>query len=123
MTNTLNVELTALAIKDLKKLSTIEDEIIIELKVLKTKPHAGHALSQNLQGVRALEFSIKGSGEYRAAYVVQEAEMKITIFMIGTHENFYETAAKRVKSLKPLIKLAKEENRVKQQSKKNSTKH
>ena len=107
------VELTALAVKDLKRLSTIEEEITGHLWELKTNPEKGHGLSQNLQGVRALEFSIKGSGDYRAAYVVQEEEQKVTVFLVGPHENFYDEAARRVKLLKNLLKKVREANREK----------
>ncbi len=107
------VELTALAVKDLKRLSTIEEEITGYLRELKTDPEKGHGLTQNLQGVRSLEFSIKGSGDYRAAYVVQEDERKVTVFLIGPHENFYDEAGRRVKTLKDLLKKVREANREK----------
>ena len=112
------VELTALAVKDLKGLSTIEEEICGHLRELRTEPAKGHALSQNLQGVRALEFTIKGSGDYRAAYVAQEEERKVTVFLVGPHENFYDEAAHRVKLMKSLLKKVREANREKSRKKK-----
>lgn len=111
------VELTALAVKDLKKLSMIEEKITGHLRELKTDPKKGHGLSQNLQGVQSLEFSIKGSGDYRAAYVIQEEERKVTVFLIGPHENFYDEAARRVKLLKGLLKKVREANREKSRKK------
>lgn len=107
------VELTTLAAKDLKGLPKIEDEVLVHLRELRTNPKKGHGLVQNLQGARALEFTIKGSGEYRAAYVFQEEEEKVTIFLIGPHENFYEEAGRRVKLLKSLFKKIREKNREK----------
>lgn len=112
------VELTALAVKDLKKLSAIEDEILEHLRELRIDPEKGHALSQNLQGVRSLEFSIKGSKEYRAAYVVQEEERKVTVFLVGPHENFYDEAAHRVKLMKALLKKVRKANQEKGRKKK-----
>lgn len=112
------IELTGPAAKDLKALSNVENEIITHLKTLASEPEEGHCLSQNLQGIRSLEFSIKGSGEYRAAYVVQMDVFKVTVFLIGTHENFYDKAAKRVKSLKSLVEKARNENKIKNLPKK-----
>ncbi|MBF0405984.1 MAG: hypothetical protein HQM10_01415 [Candidatus Riflebacteria bacterium] len=67
MTGLFVIELTGPAVKDLKALLNVENEIITHLKKLASVPEKGHCLSQNLQGIRALELSIKGSGEYRVA--------------------------------------------------------
>ncbi len=114
------VELTVLAVKDLKTLSTIEEEISGHLRELRTNPEKGHGLSQNLQGVRALEFLIKGSGDYRAAYVIQEEARKVTVFLVGPRENFYDEAARRVKLLTSLLKKVRAANREKSRKKKDS---
>ena len=111
MTETYVVEITRLAAKDLKKLSAVEKQIIDELRKLQTDPKKGHTLSQNLQGVRSLEFSIKGSGEYRAVYLIREEERRITVFLIATHANVYEEAARRMKLIKDLVKKVREKNR------------
>ncbi len=111
------VELTGSAVRDLKRLETIEDEITDHLRELKVDPEKGHELTQNLQGVRSLEFSIKGSGEYRAAYVFQEEERTVTVFFIGTHENFYDQAARRMKLIKAQVQKARETGRRKAQKK------
>ena len=111
------VELTSQAVKDLKRLSRIEDEILEHLGELKENHAKGHGLAQNLQGARSLEFNIKGSGAYRAAYVVQEDEQKVTVFLIGTHENFYDEAGRRVKLIKSLMNKARETSREKSRKK------
>jgi len=46
-----------------------------------------------------LEFSLKGVA-YRAAYIVQEDEKACLVFMVGSHEGFYQKAARRAKALK-----------------------
>lgn len=111
------VELTTLAVKDLKRLSMIEEEITGHLRELRDDPKKGHGLSQNLQGALSLEFSVKGSGDYRAAYVIQEKERKVTVFLVGPHENFYDEAARRVKLMKGLLKKVREANREKSRKK------
>lgn len=62
------VELTKAAERDLKALWKISEEVLEHLRVLKREPEKGHLLSGSLQGVRSLEFALKGSGQYRAAY-------------------------------------------------------
>ena len=59
------VELTKAAERDLKALWKVSEEIVEHLRVLKREPEKGHLLSGSLQGVRALEFALKGSGQYR----------------------------------------------------------
>lgn len=112
------VELTSLAAKDLKRLSKVEDIILGHLRSLKTNPEKGHSLIQNLQGALALDFTIKGSGQYRAAYVVQEEEQKVTVFLVGPHENFYDEAAHRVKLIKALLNKARAARQKKSEPKK-----
>ncbi|HOY65236.1 MAG TPA: type II toxin-antitoxin system RelE/ParE family toxin [Candidatus Ozemobacteraceae bacterium] len=111
------VELTSQAAKDLKRLSRIEDEILEHLRKLQEDHEKGHALTQNLQGARALEFSVKGSGAYRAAYIVQEDAEKVTVFLIGAHENFYAEAGRRAKLIKSLMNKARVTSREKSRKK------
>lgn len=111
------VELTPPAQKDLKALWDVCEEVTKHLRALKTNPEKGHPLSGSLQGVRALEFGLKGSGQYRAAYLYFENEQKVTIFLIGSHENFYEEANHRAKTLKKLIKKVREDLREKSKKK------
>ena len=106
---TYTVELLSFAKKDLKGLWQIKDEIVRRLLELEKNPNKGHDLSGNLQGVKSLEFNIKGSGQYRAGYVVQENEKICSIVAIGTHENFYEFLSKRVKLIKSLLEKTRKE--------------
>ena len=103
------VELTKAAERDLKALWKISEEVIEHLRILKNNPNKGHPLSGSLQGVRSLEFSLKGSGQYRAAYFYIIKDHKVTIFMVGPHENFYKQAQKRAGLVKDLMAQAREE--------------
>lgn len=113
MKGTAVVELTPPAQRDLKALWEVSEKVTEHLRALKTNPEKGHPLSGSLQGVRALEFGLQGSGQYRAAYVYLENENKVTIFLVGSHENFYDEAHRRAKLLKGLIKKVREESREK----------
>lgn len=57
-------------------------------------------MAGSLRGARALEFNLKGSGAYRAVYVVLEDERVCLVFIIGPHENIYRTATRRYEALK-----------------------
>jgi mRNA-degrading endonuclease RelE of RelBE toxin-antitoxin system len=103
------VELTKAAQRDVKGFKKAAPQILDHLKILKTHPERGHLLSGSLQGVRSLEFSLKGSGQYRAAYFYIINVNKVTVFMIGTHENFYKKAQKRASLVKELMARATEE--------------
>ncbi|PKL42323.1 MAG: hypothetical protein CVV41_14370 [Candidatus Riflebacteria bacterium HGW-Riflebacteria-1] len=112
------VELTKLAERDLKALWKISSEVIEHLKILRNNPEKGHPLSGSLQGARSLEFSLKGSGQYRAVYVYIIKDSNVTVFMVGPHENFYKQAQKRAGLVKDLITQAREEQAKKPQKKK-----
>mgnify|MGYP001256912785 CR=1 FL=1 len=117
MNSEVAVELTKQAERDLKALWKISEEVIEHLKILKNDPEKGHPLTGSLQGARSLEFSSKGSGQYRAAYVYIIKDSKVTIFMVGPHENFYKQALKRVSLVKELMKKATEEQQKQSQKK------
>lgn len=90
------VELAAGVTKDLKKLRHASTEAALQLMKLETDPQCGHALVGDLQGYRALEFNLKGSGAYRAIYRIDEAERVVIVYMVGPHENFYIRAKRRI---------------------------
>lgn len=116
------VELTPPAQRDMKALWKVSKEITDELRVLKTNPQKGHSLSGSLQGVRALEFALQGSGLFRAAYLYFEKENKVTIFLVGPHENFYIEADRRAKLMKGLVDSVREEAREKSNKKSSTSK-
>ncbi len=102
-----DLRLTTSAQKDLDGLKELRPAVVDKLLVLKENPRAGHPLKQNLQGVWSLDFTIKGSGQFRAAYLVLESAVVCLVVAVGPHENFYDMVAKRAKQLKSLIKEAR----------------
>ncbi len=97
------VELLAAAQKDLKGLWQIREEIVAALLELEKVPDKGHDLRQDLQGILSLEFSIRGRGPFRAAYVMVEEDQTCSIMAIGPHQNFYELVRNRRKQVKTLL--------------------
>lgn len=98
-TDTYRVKLTKQALKDLKNYRGDARRVKEKLDVLKTDPLAGHSLAGTLSGTRSLEFSLKGSGQHRAIYIVRELTSSCVVFLIGPHENIYERAERRFKAL------------------------
>ena len=103
-----DLHLTTLAQKDLDGLKKIRAVVVQEVLALKGDPKKGHSLKQNLQGIRALDFTVKGSGQFRAAYIILEVDKDCLFVAIGPHENFYDLVARRAKQLKGLLKKIKE---------------
>jgi addiction module RelE/StbE family toxin len=94
------VQLTDQAQKDLKRLRPWTSQALLAIQKLEVDPYLGHTLTGSLRGARSLEFSLKGGGEYRAVYVVLENEQVCIVFIVGSHENIYDRAARRVEALK-----------------------
>src|SRR5688572_6449622 len=94
------VEFTAQAEKDLKRLRPWVAEATRAILVLESDPYRGHTLTGSLRGARSLEFSLKGGREYRAVYVVVEEELACIVFIVGPHENIYDKAERRVAVLR-----------------------
>lgn len=97
---TYNVELTSTADKELASLKPYVEEVVEIILVLEKEPNAGHSLKGNLHRFRALEFSLPGSGQYRAAYVIIEDKKTCVVFAIGPHEGFYDNVKLRAKAIK-----------------------
>ncbi len=95
-----DVHLTREADRDLRKLQQWSDEIEELLFGLGDDPYQGEVLAGSLRGVRSLHFSLKGSGAYRAAYVVLDEDEVVLIFMIASRENFYSEATRRFQTLR-----------------------
>jgi mRNA-degrading endonuclease RelE of RelBE toxin-antitoxin system len=94
------VDLTDGAKKDLKKLRQHREQIGEALERLETDPQAGHRLQGTLYRLRSLEFTVKGSGAFRAVYGVLETDAVCLVIIIGPHENLYERAQRRVEALR-----------------------
>jgi len=97
---TYRVELTNSAERDLKKLKGHQQTAALEaLGTLEIDPMRGHSLDGNLKGVRSLAFTVRGSGQFRAAYMIDDVDVVCIIFIVGPHQNFYRQAAKRLDNL------------------------
>ncbi len=94
------VQLTNAATKDLKKLRSHKDRIEEALGELETNPLAGHTLKGSLTGLRSLDFTVKGSGAFRAVYAVFDDDTVCLIVIVGPHENIYDVAERRVAMLR-----------------------
>lgn len=110
------VAFTRQAAKDLAKLRKRNpqayDRARKALGELEQDHEAGHTLSGTLSGCRSLEFSVKGSGAYRAAYVPVDADAVCVVFVVASHENVYDVAARRADRVlrDPLGALADDED-------------
>ena len=94
------VELTDGAKKDLKKLRQHRERIGEALGRLETNPLAGHPLQGTLNNLRALEFTVRGSGAFRAVYGVLDTDAVCLVVIVGPHENIYDRAERRVEALR-----------------------
>jgi mRNA-degrading endonuclease RelE of RelBE toxin-antitoxin system len=98
--NRYDVVLTRQAEKDLQDLRPWTAQATRAILQLETDPGLGHLLSGSLKGARALEFSLKGSGAFRAVYTVLNDTRICLIFIVGPHENIYTKAERRYEALK-----------------------
>lgn len=94
------VELTDGAKKDLKKLRQHREQIGEVLGLLEEIPTAGHLLKGTLNRLRSLEFTVKGSGAFRAVYGVLDTDAVCLVVLVGPHENIYDRAERRVEALR-----------------------
>lgn len=95
------VELSKTAQKDLKGLRHDLKRALSEISSLEDDPTKGHTLKGSLSGARALEFSLKGGGQYRAIYHLHDDGTIVVciVFMVGPHENIYRMAETRYEAL------------------------
>lgn len=96
MSDTYSLVLTAAAKKRLSRHKHAQAQILKELQALHSNPLVGHELSGQFRGYRSLKLYVKGSGEYRALYSVDEAASLIIVHWISTRENFYEEAERHL---------------------------
>lgn len=93
---------TTIAAKALKKLPPeVKAHLLTELQVLRTKPYTGASLKGRLRMLRSLHTRFKNT-DYRVAYRVRDAENAITIWYVGSRENFYRQLEKLpLKTVRP----------------------
>ncbi len=87
------MELLPAAQKDLASLRPWGARVLEVLAALETDPFKGDPLAGSLKGSRALKFNLRGSGAYRAAYVI--TSQTCVGYDIGTRENAYAEIARR----------------------------
>lgn len=97
------IRLTRLAEKDLVKLKKRNrlayDRATEAISRLQENPLAGHALSGDLADCRALDFTAKGSGQYRVVYTVIDFQAVCVVFYVSTRENAYVEVARRARQV------------------------
>ena len=98
--NRFDVQLTREAEKDLRRLQAHTGRVTRAILKLEDDPFLGHPLTGSLKGTRALEFSLPGSGVYRAVYMVIDATRVCLVLIVGPHENIYDRAERRVNALR-----------------------
>lgn len=99
-TRRFDVQLTREAEKDLKRLRPHTERVTRAIFALENDHTLGHVLSGSLKGARSLEFSLPGSGEYRAVYIAEDENQVCLIFIVGPHEDIYDRVERRIKALK-----------------------
>jgi mRNA-degrading endonuclease RelE of RelBE toxin-antitoxin system len=92
------VELVRDAEKDLKNLRPWTAQATQQLLRLEDDPLAGHPLTGILRGTRALEFTLKGGGAYRAVYTVLDEDRVCVVLIVGPQENIYQRAERRYRA-------------------------
>ncbi len=85
--------------KDLKSFRSVQGDLLRKLAVLERNPDAGEELSGNLRGAWSLKFSLRGTGECRAAYIKLLDNRICLLFLVGPRENFYREAHRRFEAL------------------------
>lgn len=94
------LDFTKAALKDLKTLRHNAKPTMRALERLREDPAAGHTLAGVLQGARSLEFTVRGSGAFRAIYKIIDERHVCLIMLVGPHENIYKEAERRIKALR-----------------------
>jgi mRNA-degrading endonuclease RelE of RelBE toxin-antitoxin system len=97
-TTPFRIELVRDAEKDLKRLRPWTAQVTRQLLQLEQEPTAGHPRSGILHGTRSLEFNLKGSGAYRAVYVILDENRVCVVLIVGPHENIYARAERRYRA-------------------------
>lgn len=86
--------------KDFVRFRSVTNDLRQKIGVLRTNPDAGERLEGPLEGVLALKFSLKGTGECRAAYLKLPDNRICLLFLVGPRENFYREAERRFEALR-----------------------
>jgi mRNA-degrading endonuclease RelE of RelBE toxin-antitoxin system len=90
------VQLTSAAEKDLKRYPHAMKPVLDALTQLEQDSEKGHPLAGDMSSLRSLDFNVKGSGAFRAAYEADEANRLCLVIAVGPREGFYERLKRRV---------------------------
>jgi len=98
--NRYQVEVTKAAEDDLDDLKHLRQEAVNKLLKLENNPaDKTSSLSGILKGLKSYKFNLN-DGAYRAVLKIYEDDSVCLLILIGSRENLYKQAARRVKSLK-----------------------
>jgi mRNA-degrading endonuclease RelE of RelBE toxin-antitoxin system len=107
--NWFTVRLTRHAERDPKSLRSWKPEVHKKINQLEEDAYAGHALTGNLRGSRALAFNLKGSGAFRALYYLITDDRICLVYLIAPHENVYREVERRIQALRRTGEISAEE--------------
>lgn len=97
MADPYRVEISSAAQKDLKGHRHAVRAVVEALTKLEPEPEGGHPLSGDLTGIWSLDFTVKGSGAFRAAYEINKTDRVCLVIAVGPREGFYERLRRRVR--------------------------
>ena len=94
------IEITRAVENDLAELKHLRSKAVEKLLQLEEKPfQKTSSLSGNLKGLRSFRFNL-AEGAYRAVIKIYEDDRVCLLIIVGSRENLYKKAARRVKALK-----------------------
>jgi len=91
------VEFSKEAKKDLKQHRSAAAAVGKAVARLAIEPELGEKLLGEMEGFRSLHIVVKGSGEYRVVYLVEETKRLCIVFAIGPREGFYNSLKRRLR--------------------------
>lgn len=95
-----SVEIIQSVKNDLKKLRHQKEKAIKQIITLENKPiEKSKSLSGTLKGLRSFKFTLN-DGQYRAIFKILEDNKICLMIIIGTRQNIYLEAKRRVEILK-----------------------
>jgi mRNA-degrading endonuclease RelE of RelBE toxin-antitoxin system len=71
-----------------KQLRKLLQQVWSKLLILETFPEKGELLAGSEEALRSFHFTVKGSGQFRAIYTIEDEHVCLIAF-IGPRENFY----------------------------------
>ena len=98
--NNYSVEIIHLVKEDLKKLRHQKEAAVNQIISLEKEPSKkSKSLSGTLKGLRSFKFTL-ADGQYRAIFKILEDNKVCLLIIVGSRQNIYLEAKRRVKNLK-----------------------